>query len=339
MIPDTLGAFIAGCAGTTLLSEERAFFARTQPFAFILFARNIDTPDQIRALCSDLRDSVGWNAPILIDQEGGRVARLRPPLARDWLAPLDEAARAGDRAAEVFHLRYRIIAAELRALGIDGNCAPCADVMRPDTHEILLNRCYGDTPARVGELGRAVSDGLLAGGVLPVLKHIPGHGAATADSHLELPRVDLAEDILRATDFAPFAELADIPMGMTAHVVYAAIDPDLCATVSPRMIDLMRSDLGFNGLLMSDDISMQALSGTIHSRSHAAIAAGCDVVLHCNGDMAEMEEVAEAAGPMTAAAHARAARVIAMRAEDAAGDLDALSAQWEALIAGLSGDG
>ena len=339
MIPDTLGAFIAGCAGPVLLPEERAFFARTQPFAFILFARNIDTPDQIRALCADLRASVGWNAPILIDQEGGRVARLRPPLARDWLAPLDEAARAGTRAAEVFHLRYRIIAAELRALGIDGNCAPCADVMRPDTHDILLNRCYGDTPARVAELGRAVSDGLLAGGVLPVLKHIPGHGAATADSHLELPRVDLPEDVLRTTDFAPFAALSDIPMGMTAHVVYTAIDPDLCATISPRMMGVMRDDLGFTGLLMSDDISMQALSGTIHSRSRAAIAAGCDVVLHCYGDMAEMEEVAEAAGSMTADAHARAARVIVMRADDVAADLDALTAQWEALIAGLSGDG
>jgi len=331
------GAFFAGCSGPVLLPEERSFFATAQPLGFILFSRNIVTPDQVRRLTADLRAAVGRDAPVMIDQEGGRVARLRPPHWRGWRPPLEEVVRAGAQAPEVMHLRYAVIAAELRALGIDTNCAPCADVAREKTHPVLLNRCYGPEPGPVALNARAVSDGLLSGGVLPVLKHIPGHGAATADSHLELPRVDLPREALEAVDFAPFRALADLPMAMTAHVVYQAIDPAACATNSPEMIRIIREELGFAGLLMSDDISMQALTGGMRARSEAALAAGCDVILHCNGDMAEMEEVAAACGPLTLQAVARAEAALALRTA-APGDLAALSAEWEALM-GARADG
>jgi beta-N-acetylhexosaminidase len=328
------GAFFFGCAGPVLGRDEAAFFADANPFGFILFARNVETPDQIRRLTADLRAAVGRDAPILIDQEGGRVQRLGPPFWRQWQPPLDQVRAAGpaDRAAEVMRLRYRIIAAELRDLGIDVNCAPTADVARPQTHPVLHNRCYGTDPETVAVIARAVSDGLLAGGVLPVLKHIPGHGAATADSHLELPHVDLPQDTLQAIDFAPFHALADLPFAMTAHVVYEAIDASAPATTSPGMIGLIRDRIGFSGFLMSDDISMHALSGAMDARCKAALAAGCDAILHCNGDMAEMQRVAASGGTLTAAAAARADAALALR-QAAPCDPAALNAQWDALMA------
>jgi beta-N-acetylhexosaminidase len=327
------GASILDADGLRLSAEETAFFRDVNPFGFILFARNIDTPDQVRALCDDFRSAVGRNCPITIDQEGGRVQRLRRPHWRDWTPPLDFVRRAKDNAAEAMYLRYRLIAHELHALGIDSNCAPMVDVVALGTHDFLRNRCYGTTPDTVAALGRATAQGLLDGGVLPVLKHIPGHGRATQDSHYDLPHVgdDLHE--LEACDFAPFKALNDLPMGMTAHLVYDAID-DAPATISPRMMRLIRDDIGFDGLIMTDDISMKALQGDLGDLSRAALAAGCDVVLHCNGTLAERAKVAEAAGEMGTAAQRRAEAALAARKAPAPLDIATCEAQLEALLDG-----
>ncbi|RBO52737.1 beta-N-acetylhexosaminidase [Rhodovulum sp. BSW8] len=328
-----VGAFIAGCSGPSLTPTERAFFARTRPFGFILFARNIDEPEQVRSLTRDLRQAVGRKAPILIDQEGGRVQRLRPPHWRPWAPALDQITVAGPaHAARSMYLRARLIAFELSMLGIDVDCAPVADIARPETHDILKNRCYGTEPKSVIACARATAEGLLEGGVLPVIKHIPGHGRATADSHLRLPRVKANWTALEVTDFAVFQALAGMPMAMTAHVVYDAIDPDLPATISPRAIAMIRRGIGFGGFLMSDDVSMKALSGTIAERSRASIQAGCDAVLHCNGDMAEMEEVAEASGTLTGAAADRAARALARRRPPQPIDVTAVATELYGLL-------
>ena len=327
------GATILDAEGLRLTAEEKAFFREADPFGFILFARNIDNPDQVRALCAELRDAVGREAMITIDQEGGRVQRLRAPLWREWLPALDHVTAAGDRAAEAMYLRFRIIAAELRDLGIDSNCAPLADIASDITHPFLKNRCYGTDPAQVTAMARAVADGLLDGGVLPVLKHIPGHGRATADSHLDLPRVTASLDDLRATDFAPFKALNDLPMAMTAHLVYAAID-DQPATLSPKLMQIMRDEIGYDGLIMTDDISMKALKGDLAQISRDALAAGCDVVLLCNGTLAERRAVAAASGQMTAAAQTRADHALAARRTPDSVDIAALDAQLEALLNG-----
>ena len=329
----TFGAAILDAAGPRLSAEEKAFFRAADPFGFILFARNIESPDQVRALCAELREAVGREAVITIDQEGGRVQRLRPPLARDWLPPLDHVRAAGDGAERAMYLRYRLIAAELRDLGLDSNCAPMADLAGPETHGFLKNRCYGSDPAGVARLGRAVAQGLLDGGVLPVLKHIPGHGRATQDSHVDLPHVAAAAEDLAETDFAPFRALSDLPMGMTAHLVYDAIDP-APATISPKVMTLIREQIGFGGLIMTDDISMKALSGSLAGLSRAALEAGCDVVLHCNGTLAEREEVAEAAGRMGPAAQARAEAALAARQAPREFDGVAAEAELDALMRG-----
>jgi len=308
------GAAIFGCLGHRLSAAERAFFRDADPFGFILFARNLDHPAQISALTAELRDAVGRQAPILIDQEGGRVARLRPPIWRDWLTPMDQVASSQPGwAARGMYLRYRLIADELLHLGIDTNCAPMVDVPGKGVHDIILSRCYGREPAKIAVVGRAVAEGLLAGGVLPVLKHIPGHGRPNADSHVELPRTDAPRPDLEAVDFLPFRALADLPMAMTAHVVYGAIDPERCATQSPDVIGVIRRDIGFDGLLMSDDISMHALSGNFRDRSRSALDAGCDVILSCNGVMTEMREIAAEAGRLDGPSLRRADRVLAAR--------------------------
>ncbi len=326
------GAAILGCSGPTLSGAESLFFRDVNPFGFILFTRNLEDADQIRALCADLRDSVGWHAPVFVDQEGGRVQRLRPPLARDWPAPLDHVTQYGAHAGRAMYLRYRIIAAELLALGLDGNCAPMLDVARPETHRFLRNRCYGDTVGKVIEVGRAVAQAHLDGGVLPVVKHIPGHGLAQLDSHLDLPRITADAETLKATDFAAFKAFGDLPLGMTAHLVYDAFDP-LPATISGRMMSMIRDDLGFGGLIMTDDISMQALSGTIPERAVASIRAGCDVVLHCNGDMAEMLPMMRYVGAMSDDAQTRAEAALTARPQVPEVDIAALAAQLEALPA------
>jgi beta-N-acetylhexosaminidase len=309
------GATIFGCAGPRLLPAERAFYRDADPFGFILFARNVEDPDQLRRLTADLREAVGRNAPILVDQEGGRVQRLRAPHWREWTPPQDTVDEAGsvEAAERTMRLRATVIAAELLDVGIDADCIPTLDVVRPETHPFLMNRCYGRDPATVARIGRAVADGLMAGGVLPVMKHMPGHGLSHVDTHHDLPTVDVPLNDLQAIDFAPFRALRDLPMAMTAHLVFAALDPDRPATQSPEMIRVIREVIGFQGLLMSDDLNMQALAGTLADRTARTIAAGVDIALHCKGDMAEMVAVAGAAGAMGPATRARAEAAIAAR--------------------------
>ena len=325
-------AAIFGCLGPKLLPEERAFFRDCDPFGFILFARNVENPVQLRALTDDLRQAVGRDAPILVDQEGGRVQRLRAPHWREWDPPLDTVAQARDPLRAMW-IRARLIAHELRGVGIDSNCAPCADIAGPMTHPFLKNRCYGETAEQVTPIARAVADGHLAGGVLPVMKHLPGHGRATADTHHDLPSVDTPATELIATDFAPFRALADLPMAMTAHIIFSAFD-SLPATQSPAMIRVIREVIGFDGLLMTDDLNMQALQGSLAERTAASMAAGCDIALHCKGDMAEMLAVAGACGDQSKATRARAIEAMAQRKTPDPVDIDALEAEFRGLMSG-----
>ncbi|WP_170788740.1 beta-N-acetylhexosaminidase [Ruegeria lacuscaerulensis] len=329
----TFGAAISDAEGLRLTSDEKKLFREMNPFGFILFARNIDTADQVRALCDDFREAVGRNCPITIDQEGGRVQRLRAPLAREWAPPLDHAARAGEQAERAMYLRYRLIALELFELGIDSNCAPMVDLARDDTHAFLKNRCYGSDPKQVAKLGRAVAKGHLDGGVLPVIKHMPGHGLSTLDSHHDLPHVDLTQEALEGADFAPFRALNDLPMGMTAHLVYDRINPQP-ATISPTMIGLIRDKIGFDGLIMTDDISMKALSGAPEEIAGQALAAGCDVVLHCNGTFEVRAKVLDAVGEMTPLAQKRAEKALSMRQKPVELDIEAAEAELSALMGG-----
>jgi beta-N-acetylhexosaminidase len=322
-------AAILGLPGPRLEAEVRAFLRDTNPWGVILFSRNVEDPAQLLRLTGELRDALGRDAPVLVDQEGGPVARLRPPHWRGWPAPR-VAAVAGPRAV---WLRHRLIAAELAAVGIDINCAPCADLAGPGTHPFLTDRCMGSDPQAVAALARAAAEGLLAGGVLPVVKHLPGHGRAGADSHHALPRVEAAPEALRETDFAAFAALADLPLAMTAHVVYPAFDA-APATFSAPLIRLIREEIGFRGLLMTDDLGMGALSGTPSERAARAIAAGCDVALWGNGSFATMAEVAAAAGPLSPAAAARAEAALACRHPPEPAELAALAAELAALAAG-----
>jgi beta-N-acetylhexosaminidase len=289
-------AAILGCAGLTLSDEERAFFRDVRPWGFILFKRNVETPDQVRALVDDLRATVDRaDAPVLIDQEGGRVQRLGPPHWRRYprgraygeLPANDPLLRR-----EITRLGARLMAHDLATLGINVDCVPVLDVPHPGAHDVIGDRAYADTPEGVASLGRAACEGLIAGGVLPVIKHIPGHGRAMADSHQDLPLVDASYDDLDARDFAPFRVLSDMPMAMSAHVIFTAVDPQRPATTSRKvMTDVIRGAIGFDGLVMTDDLSMKALSGNFTQRARASLSAGCDVVLHCNGDMAEMRAV------------------------------------------------
>ena len=327
------GATILDADGLTLTAAERAFFREADPFGFILFARNVESEAQLRRLTGEMREAVGREAPITIDQEGGRVQRLRSPRWREWQPPLDTVEAAGVRAERAMYLRYRIIAAELRACGIDSNCAPLVDVARAETHPFLRNRCYGEDAKSVARIGRAVAQAHLDGGVLPVVKHIPGHGRAVSDSHYDLPHVVNAKSDLEDTDFFPFFALNDFPLGMTAHLVFEALD-DQPATLSPKVMGLIRDEIGFDGLIMTDDISMKALQGDLGDLSARAIAAGSDVVLHCNGTLDERRRVAEAAGRMGAAAQARAEKALAARKSPDEIDIAALEAEFEALLIG-----
>lgn len=311
--------------------EEVAFFRDADPWGFILFARNIDTPDQVRALTSALRDTVGRDAPILIDQEGGRVQRLRPPHWRNWEPPLDTCDNTRD-AERAMWLRGCLIAAELRDVGIDVNCAPMLDIATAQSHEIILNRCYGGSATSAAARGRAMLDGMAAGGVAGIIKHIPGHGRASLDSHFDLPRIAAPLPELQKTDFAAFRALNDAAMAMTAHIVFEALDTDLPVTLSPAGIAAIRSDIGFDGLLMSDDVSMQALSGSHAERTWAALEAGCDIVLHCNGIMDQMTEVAGHARPLTGKAADRAHLAEAARGQPQPADLDAMAAEYAQLF-------
>ena len=308
-------AVIFGCAGPRLNAEEQAFFRATGPVGFILFQRNCETPDQVRELTATLRDAAGKPAsPVLIDQEGGRVARLQPPHWRRYPSAARIAALGGELAQEAAFLSARLIADDLATLGISVDCLPVLDLPVAGADPVIGDRAYGSEPTVVARLGRAAAEGLLAGGVLPVIKHIPGHGRASVDSHFKLPKVAASLPTLERTDFAPFRALKDMPWAMTAHVLYEAIDPNHPATLSARVIDtVIRASIGFDGVLLSDDLSMAALPGRLAERAPGAIAAGCDVVLHCNGTLAEMTEIAAAVGPLSPPARARVEKGEALR--------------------------
>jgi beta-N-acetylhexosaminidase len=335
-------AFITGCAGPVLTGTERQFLAEADPWGLILFKRNVGAPDDVRRLIGEFRATVGREAPVLVDQEGGRVQRLGPP---DWPAYPPGAAYGAlydrDRIAGLAaaKLGARLIAEDLRQLGIDVDCAPVADVPIAVADPIIGDRAYGADPTKVAALAGAFAAGLIEGGVLPVLKHIPGHGRATADSHRTLPVVTADPTMLDATDFAAFRALRALPMGMTAHVVFTAIDPVAPATTSANIVrNVIRDSIGFAGLLMSDDISMGALSGSLGERTRAAIAAGCDVVLHCNGDLSEMCAVAAEAPVLRGEAARRAEAALAMRRPSvpahASSDFTARRAEFSKLMAG-----
>jgi beta-N-acetylhexosaminidase len=329
-------AFITGTSGLTLTAQEREFLRDERPWGFILFKRNVDTPLQVARLVQDFRETVGdADAPVLIDQEGGRVQRLSSP---HWPvyppgavfgALYDRDRAAGLKAAR---LSAQLIANDLADLGITVDCLPLADVPAPGADAVIGDRAYGTEPDKVVAIARAVTEGLELGGVLPVLKHIPGHGRATADTHLKLPVVDASKNDLEAVDFAAFKALADLPMAMTAHVVFSAIDATQPATTSATIIEqVIRGGIGFQGLLMSDDVSMNALTGSIAERTRAIVSAGCDMVLHCNGELAEMRQVAAEAPVLSGEALKRAQRALAARKPPQPLDREAARAELDAL--------
>ena len=330
-------AFITGVSGLELSAAEREFIRGERPWGFILFKRNVEAPDQMRALTASLRECVGRaDAPILIDQEGGRVARLGPPHwpvyppGATFGALYDHEPELGLQAAR---LSSRLIAADLNDLGINVDCLPLADVPVAGADAVIGNRAYGTEPAKVAAIARAVTEGLEQGGVLPVLKHIPGHGRATADSHFRLPTVDTRREELERTDFAAFRPLADLPMAMTAHVVFSALDPAQPATTSATIIrQVIRGEIGFQGLLMSDDVSMNALAGSIAERTRAIVQAGCDMILHCNGKLDEMRDVARETPELTGEALQRARRALASRKPPEPLDRLAARAELDALL-------
>jgi beta-N-acetylhexosaminidase len=333
-------SFIAGCSALQLTAEETGFFREENPWGLILFARNISSPQQVTELTGRFRECVGReDAPVLIDQEGGRVQRLRPPHWRQYPAAREIGAlyardrKSGLRAA---WLQSRLIAFDLTKIGINVDCLPVLDVPVADASDVIGDRAYSVHPHEVEHLGRKACEGLIAGGVLPVIKHIPGHGRARVDSHQYLPQVDTHPAILGCTDLYPFMQLADMPIAMTAHVVYSGFDPVNPATTSRTIVNqVVRGWLGFDGLLISDDLSMNALSGDLPERAKAALAAGCDIVMHCNGDMAEMEAVAREAPELGDASGRRAAAALELIAGNglAMDDEASLRAEFDDLLA------
>ena len=329
-------AFIAGCAGISLSDGERAFFADERPWGLIVFARNVGSRDELLALTADFRRAVDdERAPVLIDQEGGRVQRLRAPLAPDYPSNLELGALYANDAEGGLRATYllsRMHAFDLARVGIDIDCLPVLDVPVPGAHAVIGDRAYGFDPASVAALGRAACEGLLDGGVLPVIKHMPGHGRADADSHKELPVVTAPLDELEANDFAPFRELSDMPVGMSAHVRYTAIDPTRPGTTSPAVIgDVVRGHIGFDGLLLSDDVSMHALQGDFGARTRDLLGAGCDIALHCNGAMDEARAVAAASPELSGRSLDRAERALALREAVVAADEEAVREEFRRL--------
>ena len=328
-------AAILGLEGLTPSDEEKRFFKESDPWGFILFARNIETPNQVARLTAALRDSVGRDAPVLIDQEGGRVARLRDPYWQVYpparvfgrLYADDE-----EKGLEACRLGARLIARDLGEIGVDVDCLPVLDVPQPGAHDVIGDRAYGETAAVVSALGLAAAEGLLEEGVLPVIKHIPGHGRAMVDSHEHLPTVEAEAESLRAIDFQPFKALCHMPLAMTAHVLYSSVDAEAPATTSPTLIGLIREEIGFDGLLMTDDLSMRALGGSFEDRAKASLAAGCDMLLHCNGDMGEMTEVMSQAPRLKGKAAERAKAALAKRGAVSGDEKAALRRRFEALV-------
>jgi beta-N-acetylhexosaminidase len=334
-------ALIVGVGSTALSRDEARFMRDVRPAGLILFARNVADHDQIRALVADTGSAVGDDMLVLIDQEGGRVQRLRPPLGRalpPGAAYGNLYARDPDAAKAAAFNVFRLLADDLTALGINTDCAPVLDVPVAGAHDIIGDRAYGRTPAQVIALARAVAEGLMAGGVVPVIKHIPGHGRATKDSHLALPVVSESRTELAATDFAPFKALSAMPAAMTAHVVFASIDPNEPASTSPIVTrDVIRGDIGFDGLLMSDDITMKALSGSMRQRAERVVAAGSDVVLHCSGDLAEMQAAAAGSPPLEGRAMQRFAAAINVSKAKRPFDSAAAEAQLASLLGPAAG--
>jgi beta-N-acetylhexosaminidase len=331
-------AVILGCTGEELSPEEHRLFRAADPLGFILFRRNCREPAQVRDLVAALREAIGRNdAPILIDQEGGRVARLGPPHWRRYPSAGRLGSLPDPQAAAAAWLGARLIADDLRALGVTVDCLPVLDLPVSGADPVIGDRAYGSDPGRVAALGRAVCEGLLEGGVLPVIKHIPGHGRALLDSHHACPVVKTGAEELSHTDFAPFRALAGMPWAMTAHIVYMAIDPTAPATLSERVISqAIRGEIGFDGVLVSDDLSMRALGGEIGERAARALAAGCDLVLHCNGDRREMEAIIAATGPISACTAAGLAQAEGVRRRSAYLKFDRgeAEARFDALLAG-----
>lgn len=332
---------ILGCAGHSLTREEVRFYRGECPWGFILFARNVSEPEQIRDLIASMRDCVGReDAPVFIDQEGGRVQRLRPPLAPNYppAAAIGEIygrdREAGLRAA---WLHGRMHAFDLARYGISADCLPVLDVPVEGASDVIGQRAYGRDPETVARLGRASAEGLMAGGLLPVMKHIPGHGRASSDTHFELPTVHEPFDELRRHDFAPFRALNDLPAAMTAHVVFSAIDPKGPATTSGKVVEeVIRGEIGFNGLLISDDISMKALSGDFGSKAAAILAAGVDIVLHCNGVMEEMAAAASKARALEGEALRRAGRALSVTGHGDDGNEEELRAEFTEYFAAVA---
>ena len=329
-------AAIYGPEGQTLSADEKAFFRDADPWGFIIFARNIDTPKQVARLTGSLRDLVGRDAPVFIDEEGGRVQRFRPPHWRDGPA----AGRFGalwdvdpQAAMTAVRLNHQLMGRELKDAGVDADCAPVVDLEIPGADAVIGDRAFHGEPFAVGAMAAAALDGLADQGVAGVIKHIPGHGRAGVDSHFDLPRVDVDRDTLIASDFAAFRAVSKAFMAMTAHIVYEAYDEERCATLSKSVIDeVIRGDIGFDGLLMTDDLSMKALGGTMRARAEASITAGCDMLLHCNADMAEMVEVAHAAPRLDAKALERAEAAEAARRTPSEFDPKAAEAELSGLF-------
>jgi len=293
---------IFGIEGKKLKPEEKDFFLQHNPSGYILFSRNCESPEQIKELNAELKEISGKDTLILIDQEGGRVARLKPPHWRKS-PPAGVFAKLAEKdiplAQEAVYLNHRLIAQELYELGINVDCAPMLDLLIPGSHDIVGDRSFGSEVEQVSMLAGEACRGLLDGGILPVIKHIPGHGRAMADSHESLPVVDESLEILQETDFIPFKKLSNMPIAMTAHIKYTAIDKNQPATLSKKVIDLIRTEIGFTGVILTDDLSMKALQGNFARRTINSIKAGCDIVLHCNGIMAEMKQIAEACPKFT----------------------------------------
>jgi beta-N-acetylhexosaminidase len=336
-LPVAVRAAVVALAGTELGEDERLMLRRTPPAGLILFQRNCRDRDQLAALIAEARAAAGAALPVLIDQEGGRVMRLRPPVWR----PLPAAGRIGLLARrdlpageEAARLLGRLIAHDLALVGIDVDCAPVLDVPVPDVHDAIGDRAFAADPLLVARLGRAFIDGLEAGGVLPVIKHLPGHGRARVDSHHALPVIDVSRDELEAVDLVPFRHCRDVPFAMTAHVLLPALDPLRPATQSPVIIgELIRGAIGFEGVLLTDDISMGALEGDLGLRVRRALAAGCDLALHCTGRIEETAVVLDAAGPLEGTSRARLQAALARRRPAGPFDAEAGGRALEGLLA------
>lgn len=332
-------SFISGCKGLALTDDEKAFFRDERPWGFILFGRNIGEPSQVADLTASLRDTIGGDPaiPVLIDQEGGRVQRIKPPHVPQYpnAAALGAIYRQdADKGLRAAWLMSRLFAFDLSRLGVNVDCLPVLDVAVPGVHDVIGNRAYGQEPAIVCAMGRAASEGLKAGGLLPVMKHMPGHGRTMVDSHHDLPVVNAPMSQLEAIDFVPFRHMRDELMAMSAHIVFTDLDAENPATTSRKVVrEIIRGHIGFDGLLMSDDVSMNALKGDIATRTRGIVDAGLDLVLHCHGIMDEMIAVAENVPPLVGEGRRRADAVTAGFPQADGADEQALREEFNALIA------